>query len=128
MATTSALRKFAEQAIRVERVLNKARVAGSPGRVVYLLSVANRAVGVTQKDVITELALPKDVVSKLVSSLVTAKLLTQIRQASNPRIKSLATTEAGSDLLRRLKAVLTAPRPAAVEVAPPPGFNFDGLI
>ena len=70
-----------------------------PGRVVYLLSVADRAGGVTQKDVITKLALSKDVVSKLVGSLVGAGLLTQIRLASNPRIKRLATTDTGSDLL-----------------------------
>jgi DNA-binding MarR family transcriptional regulator len=127
MATTDRLRKFADQAIKVERVLNEQHIAGSAGRVVYLLSVAERAAGVTQKDVITELALPKDVVSKLVSSLVAAKLLIRIRQISNPRIKRLATTEAGSDLLRRLKTVLQPTRPPAAEFGGEPGaYSFLG--
>ncbi|MGA1984041.1 MAG: MarR family winged helix-turn-helix transcriptional regulator [Acidobacteriaceae bacterium] len=118
MATANGLGKFAGQAIRVERVLNEQHIAGSVGRAVYLLSVANR--GVTQKDLITELALPKDVVSKLVGSLVTAKLLTQVRQASNPRIKKLATTASGRDLVRRLKTALRPPPP------PPGAIGVEG--
>jgi hypothetical protein len=122
MATVNGLRKFAEQAIRVERVLNEEHVAGSAGRVVYLLSAADRAVGVSQKDMVTEMALPKDVVSKLVGFLVDAEL------ASNPRMKRLANTDSGRDLLSRLKAALQPPRshPAAAEVGiQPSGFNFD---
>jgi hypothetical protein len=128
MATVNGLRKFAEQAIRVERVLNEEHVAGSAGRVVYLLSAADRAVGVSQKDMVTEMALPKDVVSKLVGFLVDAELMTQVRQASNPRMKRLANTDSGRDLLSRLKAALQPPRshPAAAEVGiQPSGFNFD---
>ena len=117
MATVNGLRKFAEQAIRVERVLNEEHVAGSAGRVVYLLSAADRAVGVSQKDMVTEMALPKDVVSKLVGFLVDAE-----------RMKRLANTDSGRDLLSRLKAALQPPRshPAAAEVGiQPSGFNFD---
>jgi DNA-binding MarR family transcriptional regulator len=125
MATTNGLRKFAEQAIRVERVLNEKRIAGSAGRVVYLLTLADRFVGVSQKDVVAETSLSKDLVSKLVSSLVTAKLLTQVRESSNSRIKRLATTESGRDLLRRLKAVLQPPRPPAAEGGGEPGvYSF----
>lgn len=128
MATANSLRKFAEQAIRVERVLNKERIAGSAGRVVYLLTLADRYVGVSQKDVVAETALPKDLVSKLVGSLVDAGMLTQVRESSNPRIKRLETTDSGRDLLRRLKTALQtpSPRPPAPEVGvQPDGFNFD---
>jgi DNA-binding MarR family transcriptional regulator len=125
MATANGLRKFAEQAIRVERVLNEDHVAGSTGRVVYLLTVADMYAGVSQKDVVAETALSKDVVSKLVGSLVDAGLLTQVRESSNPRIKRLATTNSGRDLVRRLKTVLQPPPPpAAGAEGQPIGFNF----
>ena len=44
MATANSLKKFAEQAIQVERVLNEQRVAGSPGRVIYLLALGDSSV------------------------------------------------------------------------------------
>lgn len=50
MATTGTLKKFAEQAVKVERVLNEQRVAGSPGKVIYLLTLADKPHGVSQKD------------------------------------------------------------------------------
>ncbi len=128
MATADRLRKFAEQATKIERVLNKDHVAGSIGRVVYLLTMADRYAGVSQKEAVAEMALPKDVVSKLVGSLVDAGLLTQARESSNPRIKRLETTDSGRDLVRRLKAELQypGPRPAAPEVGVQPNrFNFD---
>jgi DNA-binding MarR family transcriptional regulator len=126
MATANRLMQYAQQTSRVERVLNEVRVAGSPGRVVYLLTLADRIAGVSQKEVVAETTLPKDVVSKLVRSLVAAGLLTQIRETSDPRAKRLATTVAGKDLLRRLKAVLQPPpQPAAEVEGKPGGFDFD---
>ena len=128
MATANSLKKFAQQAMRVERVLNEQHAAGSPGRVIYLLTLADSIAGVSQKDVVAETALPKDVVSKLVSSLVAAGLLTQIRESSDPRTKRLATTGAGKELLRRLKAELQPPSsspPTTEDEAPPGGFDFN---
>ena len=115
MATANSLRKFAEQAIRVERVLSEQHVPGSVGRVAYLLTMADRYAGFSQKEAVAEMALPKDVVSKLVGSLVEAGLLTQVRESSNSRIKRLATTQSGTDLLHRLKTVLQPPRSPAAE-------------
>jgi len=40
MATTDIVRKFAEDAIKVERVFGKAGIAGNPGRVIFLLDMA----------------------------------------------------------------------------------------
>jgi len=128
MATVKGLRKFAEQAIKVERVLNKDHVAGSTGRVVYLLTMADRYAGVSQKEAVAKMALPKDAVSKLVGSLVDAGLLTQARESSNPRIKRLATTDSGRDLLRRLKTALQPPPPLAAGVEGQPiGFDFNSV-
>jgi DNA-binding MarR family transcriptional regulator len=110
------LKKFAEQVFRVEAVLSKQGLPGSAAKVVYLLTVAGKPVGVSQKEVVAEIALPKFVVSKLVSSLVAAGLLSEFREASNRRIKRLATTDTGLDLLFRLKAALQAPLPAVAQV------------
>jgi DNA-binding MarR family transcriptional regulator len=123
MATGTPLRKFAEQTIRVERVLNEQRIAGSLGKVLYLLTLADKAYGVSQKDVVEQTGLSKDVVSKSVSALVRAGLLTQVRDSSNPRIKSLATTDRGRDLLGRLNTEV-GPPPKEVAVRPG-GFVFE---
>ena len=112
MATVDKLRMFEEQAIRVERVLNSEHIARSAGRVFYLLTRADRSGGISQKEAVAEMALPKDVVSKLVGSLVVAGKLTSIPETSNPRIRRLNTTDSGKDLVRRLNAaVLNTPPP-----------------
>ena len=103
MATNSGLRKFAERVIHVEHVLNEEGVAGSAGRVVYLLTIADKLLGVPQKEVVAKTALPKDVVSKLVSSLVGARLLTQVSESSSSRTKTLVTTDSGRALLSRIR-------------------------
>jgi DNA-binding MarR family transcriptional regulator len=120
MAAGTRLRKFAEQAIQVERVLNQQRITGSPGKVVYLLTLADRIAGVAQMDAVDETGLSKDVVSKSVSALVDAGLLTQVRESSNPRSKRLETTDSGKDLLRRIESVLSPP-PKETEVGDKPG-------
>lgn len=54
----------------------------------------------------------RNVVSKLVGSLVVAGKLTSIPETSNPRIRRLNTTDSGKDLVRRLNAaVLNTPPP-----------------
>ncbi len=111
METTDIVRKFAEDAIKVERVLGKSRIAGKAGRVVFLLDMAQRDSGVLQKDVVSAMALRKDVVSKLVGPLVQAGLLTQKRMGVNARIKILVTAEPGKALLARVKAALKKQMP-----------------
>ncbi len=116
METIDIVRKFAEDAIKVERVLAKARIAGKAGRVVFLLDMAQRDSGVLQKDVVAAMALRKDVVSKLVGPLVQAGLLTQKRMGANARIKILVTAEPGKALLSRVKAALKKQMPRRVRL------------
>jgi len=111
MATTDVVGKFADQAIKVERVLQECEIPGNPGRVLFLLRMAATRGGVSQKAVGKRMALPKDVVSKLVGSLVHAGLLDQNRRTANSREKILSTSDAGSELLSRVRAVLRPPRP-----------------
>ena len=129
MATIDLAKKFAEQSIKVERVLREAGVTRNGGRVVLVLTMANTAGGVSQRDVVETMALPKYRVSKLVGSLVQAGLLTTARMATNSRIKRLTTTAAGRDLLSRLKSSLQPPRPVLPantrEPATSPMLTFD---
>ncbi len=111
METNDIVRKFAEDAIKVERVLGKSRIAGKAGRVVFLLDMALRDPGVLQKDVVAAMALRKDVVSKLVGPLVQAGLLTQKRLEANARIKILVTEKPGKALLAQVKAALIKQTP-----------------
>ena len=74
MATNDPIKKFAEQALQVERVLGEHGLSGNAARVLYILDAARRLEGVTQKQVVDGTYLPKDVVSKLVRSLVGAGL------------------------------------------------------
>ena len=111
METIDIVRKFGEDALKVERVLRKSRIAGNPGRVVFLLDMAQRDSGVFQKDVVGAMDLPKEVVSKLVKSLVQAGLLTQKRMGINARIKILVTEKPGKALLARVKAALQKQTP-----------------
>jgi len=120
MATKDPIRKFAEQVLLVERVLDKLSVNGNAGRVAFILEAASRAGGVTQKHVVEGAALPKDVVSKLVGSLVKAGLLTQEREGKNSRFKRLGTTALGKQLLSQVRAALQPPGPARQEPARKP--------
>lgn len=110
MATKKSLREFAEQAIRVERLLDSRGVPGNPGRVVYVLRAAEKMVGVTQQEIIDQTRLRKDAISKLVTSLMGAGLLHQQRDSTNRRVKRLTLTEDGIDLLSRIKAAIQTPR------------------
>jgi DNA-binding MarR family transcriptional regulator len=101
VATNDIARKFAEHALKVEHVLGESGVTGNAGRVVFILAMAQKDWGVSQKDV----------VSKLVGSLVQAGLLTQEREGSNSRIKRLQMTDSGRALLSRVKEALQPPRP-----------------
>jgi hypothetical protein len=67
MATS--VKKFAEQAIKVEQAVRQSGMPRNAGRVVFVLSTADSLWGVSQKEVAERTALPKDVVSKLVDSL-----------------------------------------------------------
>ena len=110
MATVD-IKKFAEHTIKVERVLEHAGLRGDAGRALLILTMANRNSGVPQAEVANALALPKDVVSKLVRSLVTAQLLRQERTGANRRIKRLYTTKSGRALLAEAKLALQPTRP-----------------
>ena len=126
MTVRGNLKKFAEQAFRIERVLSEQRVAGPASSVVYLLTVAAKVTGISQKEVVAETPLNKDVVSKLVTSLVKAGLLIQVREDSHKQFKRLATTDAGMDLLSLLRVALQSPSPAVVDVGVAPGsFDFE---
>jgi DNA-binding MarR family transcriptional regulator len=124
MATINIVKKFAEQAIKVERAVQQAGIARNAGRVVLVLTMANTVFGVPQKKVVDETELAKDVVSKLVGSLVRAGRLTQEREETNSRIKRLVTTDSGRDLLARVEASLQPPRPASPTDKPQP-LSFD---
>lgn len=113
------VKKFADQAIRVERVLQRAKITASAGRVIFVLTRANRGNGVTQKEIVDGAGLAKDVVSKLVSSLVQAGLLTQEKVS---RTKMLSTTDTGRKLLTKVKASLQPPRPARPDRKPEPEY------
>ena len=101
--------------MRVERVLDEFKIAGNLGRVVFVLTMAKSVLGIPQKDVVAAMAVPKDVVSKLVGPLVQAGLLTQEREGTNSRIKRLAATDAGRVLLSRVNAALQPPCPTKQE-------------
>lgn len=101
--------------MKVESVLTAGGITGNVGRVVFVLTMAQKDCGVSQKDVVNATALPKGVVSKLVGSLVQAGLLTRERDGENPRVKQLATTNSGRSLLLRVMAALQPPRPAKQE-------------
>jgi DNA-binding MarR family transcriptional regulator len=78
--------------------------------VVFVLTMAQKDREPTQKDVVKATAQTKDVVSKLVGSLVQAGLLTQERQRVNSRFKRLYLTNAGRALLSRIRETLQPPR------------------
>ncbi len=94
--------------MKLEGVLQESKVTGDPGRVLFVLTRANSALGVTQKEVVESTSLRKDIVSKLVDSLVQDGLLTQERES---RMKRLKTSDFGRKLLSRVKASLRFPRP-----------------
>jgi predicted transcriptional regulator len=107
MATPDITRKFAVKAMEIERLLAKAGITGEAGRVVLMLTMADKNWGVPQAEVIQVLALPKDVVSKLARSLVRARVLRQEREG---RTKQLYITSSGRRLLSRVKLALSPPR------------------
>jgi len=109
MATKNQASRFAAQAILVDSVLDGQGLTGNAGRVVFILGAANKTGGGTQKQILEATNLPKDVVSKLVKSLVSAGLLTQKRAMENSRIKRLHTTESGRKLLSRVTSALQPP-------------------
>ncbi len=123
MATIDVARKFAEDAIKVESVLGKSRIMGNAGRVVLLLTMA-KDLGVLQKDVVGAMALPKDVVSKLVGTLVEAGLFTKKRDGENSRMMRLARTDSGTELLSQVNAVLQPPRREAPKIKPKPKHTY----
>lgn len=112
MATESVLKKFAEQALRVEAVLYQRNIPSSAGRVIYVLSQGSRVLGVSQREVISETCLPKDVISKLVAGLVRTGLLDQHREHSGSKTKRLITTYAGRQLLSMVETELQTRRTA----------------
>ncbi len=134
MATVDTARKFSEHAIKVERVFAKTGIAGNAALVLYVLAMAKMKSGVPQKEVVEGTALPKDVVSKVVRSLVRAKMLTQKREVADSRIKRLWVTDSGRALLSRFIEALQPSRPAkqsgkGVQAAVnEPGFDFDKLL
>ena len=123
MATS--VKKFAEQAIQVENAVRQSGIPRNAGRVVFLLAIADTRFGISQKAVVDRMGLPKDVVCKLVKSLMKAGLLTQRRDSSNPKVKKLFPSDSGRKLLARVKASLQptpppppAPKPPAEDLWP----------
>ena len=99
------------QALIVDNVLVAQGVRGNAGRVIFILDAASKPGGGTQKQILEATKLPKDVVSKLVESLVSARLLTRQRATENARIKRLLlTTDGGRKLLSQVTAALLPPR------------------
>jgi DNA-binding MarR family transcriptional regulator len=107
MATIDPMRKFAEQVMKVEGVLQQSGITANPGRVVFVLTMAKTVLGVSQKEVIEATDLKKDVVSKLVASLVEARVLTRKRES---KTNTLSTTDSGRKLLSQVKASFRRPR------------------
>jgi DNA-binding MarR family transcriptional regulator len=124
MATKDQARKFAAQAIIVDSVLVAQGVKGNAGRVIFILVAANRPGGGTQKQILEATNLRKDVVSKLVESLVSARLLTRQRATENARIKRLLTTEGGRKLLSQVTDALQPPRPEPLPVRKVESLSF----
>ena len=119
MATKDSTRKFAEQALHVERVLDSRKVSGSAGRAIFILAAANGTGGVTQKQLVEKTSLPKDVISKLVGSLVRAGLLDQTRETENSRVKRLTTTSIGKQVISEINAALRPRAPIPTEPQKP---------
>lgn len=113
MATRQNVIQFAEQAIKVEGILQEEGVTGKAGRVVFVLMRASTLFGVSQSDVVTSTGIRKDVVNKLVKALRKAGLVTQERDTENPSGKRVFTTDSGRSLLSRVEASLHAPRPTS---------------
>jgi DNA-binding MarR family transcriptional regulator len=95
----------------VGNVLDAQGVNGNAGRVIFILDAASNPGGGTQKQILEATNLPKDVVSKLVGSLVLGRLLRQERATEDARIKRLLISEGGRKLLSLVTAALQPPRP-----------------
>lgn len=100
------MRTFGEQALQIDKLLSQRGMSGNAGRVILILNSACRPSGVTQKQVIAETSLPKDVVSKQVGALVRQKLLTQQRDIGSSQMKRLYSTDRGKELLSAMKKIL----------------------
>lgn len=124
MATRDIVRKFAEEALQIDELLNQRGVIGNAGRVVLILNSASSPRGVTQKEVIAKTSLPKDVVSKQVGALVAQGLLIQKRDSNNSLIKRVYATDAGKQLLCAVKEKLRPSR----EVQPDPELDGEVLV
>jgi DNA-binding MarR family transcriptional regulator len=118
MATKDPARKFAEHALDIERILDSRHINGSAGRVVFILVAAAVPGGITQRQLALETNLPKDALSKLIGSLVKAKLVDQDREGYNARIKKLTTTRTGRKLISDIKAALKPPTVSRVREQP----------
>lgn len=134
MATKDAVRKFAEQALEIDKLLNQRGVNGKTGRVILILNAAAKSAGVTQKQVVAVTCLPKDVVSKQVGALVLQGLLTRNRDPGNFQIKRLCSTEKGKELLAAVKEILRPSREVKPDPLPdgetlvPRAFDFAELL
>ena len=118
MATKDPVRKFAEQALETDKLLSQRGVNGNAGRVISILNAASKPAGVTQKQVVAETDLPKDVVSKQVAVLVAEGLLDQMRDVGNSQIKRLWSTEEGKELLAAVREKLRPSREVKPDTDP----------
>jgi DNA-binding MarR family transcriptional regulator len=112
MATIDPMVKFAEQMMKVEAALQQSGITDNPGRVVFVLTVANTPLGVSHTELVNATGHRKDVVSKLVGALEDDGLVTQERHS---RTKRVTTTDSGRKLLSRVKASLRSRRQNAPE-------------
>jgi DNA-binding MarR family transcriptional regulator len=121
MATIDVCRKFAEQAVKVEQILEEFGVTRKPGHVIFVLGMANTPWGVSQKQVIEETGLPKYAVTKLIGkksdngSLVAAGLLSHTRDVDRPKQKTVTITDRGREMVSRVTASLRPSRSPVVQ-------------
>lgn len=115
MATIDPCRRFAEQAIKVELVLKDFDVTRKSGHVIFVLGMVNQSWGVLQQQVIKETGLPKDAVTRLIDDLVDAGLVDHAPDVERPQQKTVAITDRGREMLRRVTASLRPSRSPVVE-------------
>lgn len=121
MATVDSMMKFAAQAMKVEGLLQQSGITANPGRVIFVLAMANTKSGVSQKEVVEATGLRKDTVSKLVDGLVGAGVLARKRES---KMNRLSTTDSGRKLLSLVKVSLRPTRPAGPKRKEPEYYSF----
>lgn len=108
MATVDPVRRFAEQALKVEQAARRGGLQRNTNvaHALFVLVMASRFSGVSQAEVIEASGLTKDIISKVIGPLVRKGLLFQDRDGANGRKKRLGTTAKGAELIAFVKGSL----------------------